>query len=61
MLTAKEQAIKIINQQPDDSNFDDFLHELAFAKMVERGLTDVETGNFIDNQKVNDIISQWQK
>lgn len=61
MFNAKEHAIKIINQQPDDANFDELLHELAFANMVERGLNDIEAGNLVTNEKVHDLITQWQK
>ena len=38
MRSAKEQISKIIQEQPDDSSYDEVLRELAFARMVERGL-----------------------
>lgn len=40
MSSAKDQMVKIIQEQPDDSSYDDILRELAFTRMVERGLAD---------------------
>ena len=38
MPTVKERVSEIIQAQPDDSSFDEILRELAFSRMVERGL-----------------------
>jgi hypothetical protein len=32
--------IDIVKRQPDDSSYDEILRELAFARMVQRGLAD---------------------
>lgn len=61
MVSTKDQAIIIIKQQPEDSTFKDLIHELVMARIVERGLKDVAAGNVIDDEKVDDIILQWQK
>ena len=42
MLSIKKQMTKIIEGQPEDSSYDEILRELAFARMVERGLVDVQ-------------------
>jgi hypothetical protein len=34
--------VQIIQAQPDDSSHDEILRELAFARMIERGLADVD-------------------
>ena len=36
MPSAKEQIAKILQDQPDDSSYDEILRELAFARMIER-------------------------
>ena len=41
---AKQHLISILEQQPDDSSYDELLKELAFARMIDRGLKDVEAG-----------------
>jgi hypothetical protein len=40
MSLAKEQMIKIIQVQPDDSSYDEILRKLAFARMIECSLGD---------------------
>ena len=44
MSPAKESMIEIIGRQPDDSTYDEILRELAFARMVQRGLDDSAAG-----------------
>ena len=40
MASVKEKMTKIIKDQPDDSSYDEILRELAFARMIERGVED---------------------
>ncbi len=40
MSAIKEQMIKIIPDQPDDSSFKEILQELSFSAMVNKGLKD---------------------
>ncbi len=44
MSSAKSVMTDIIAQQPDDSSYDEILRELAFARMVQRGLDDSDAG-----------------
>uniref|UniRef100_A0A7C1F2S7 Uncharacterized protein n=1 Tax=Ammonifex degensii TaxID=42838 RepID=A0A7C1F2S7_9THEO len=60
MSTAKEQMARIIEAQPDDSSYEEILRELAFARMVERGLADSDAGRTISNQEMQDRIRSWQ-
>ncbi|MFZ2959429.1 MAG: hypothetical protein WA705_21285 [Candidatus Ozemobacteraceae bacterium] len=61
MLSAKEQMSKIILEQPDDSSFDEVLRELAFARMVERGLDDSDAKRTITNAEMKHRIRTWEK
>jgi hypothetical protein len=61
MSSVKEQMIKIINEQPEDSSYEEILKELAFAKMIERGIEDSDKGNTISNEEMNRRIKAWQK
>lgn len=49
-MTAKERLKHLIEAQPDDASYDEILRELAFARMVERGLLDSRTGRTISNE-----------
>ena len=40
--SVKERMVEIIEAQPADSSFDENLRELAFARMIEEGLADVD-------------------
>ena len=44
MATIKEKVFEIVQEQPDDSSFDEILRELAFSRRVERGLDDSRQG-----------------
>jgi len=61
MITAKEKMTEIIQNQPDDSSYDEILKELAFARMVERGLEDSRAGRTISNEEMGRRIRSWQK
>ena len=61
MSTAKEAMVDIIRRQPDDSSYDEILRELAYARMVARGLADSEAGNTNTNAEVRNRIDSWQR
>lgn len=61
MSTAKEKMTKIIQTQPDDSSYEEILRELAFALMVERGLSDSRAARVISNEEMEHRIRTWQK
>ena len=48
--TAKERLKSVIEAQPDDASYDEILRELAFERMVERGLSDSREGRTIGNE-----------
>lgn len=61
MSTAKEKMTEIIRSQPDDSSYEELLRELAFALMVERGLSDSREGRMISHDEMGRRIRTWQK
>jgi predicted transcriptional regulator len=60
-MTIKEKMHEIIEQQPDDSSFDEILHELLFARMVDRGMKDYKSGRVVSNEEVKNRMDKWQK
>lgn len=52
MPSAKEQMVKIITEQPDDSSYEEILRELAFVRTVERGLSDSDARRIISNDEM---------
>ena len=56
----KKRMISIIKSQPDDSSFEEILRELAFARMLERGLQDSDAGRTISNEAMKSRIKKWR-
>jgi len=61
MPTAKEAMSDIISRQPEDSSYDEILRELAYARMVQRGLSDSDAGRTVTDTEVRKRIESWQK
>lgn len=61
MPSAKSAMIDIIGRQPDDSSYDEILRELAFARMVQRGLDDSDAGRTLSDDDIKKKIDSWQK
>ena len=61
MASAKEEMTRIIQEQPDDGSFDEILRELAFSRMVDRGLEDSDAGRTISDEELKDRMRKWRK
>jgi hypothetical protein len=57
--SAKEHILDLVEQQPDDSTYDEILRELALARMIDRGLADVEAGRTISHEEIGERIRSW--
>jgi len=60
-MTIKEQMKELIEEQPDDASYDEIMRELAFARMVDRGLEDAREGRVISNEEMGRRIRLWQR
>lgn len=60
-MTVKDTMTEIIARQPDDSSYEEILRELAFARMVNRGLDDSDKDQIISDDQVKRKIESWQK
>jgi predicted transcriptional regulator len=52
---------EVIDAQPDDASYDEIIRELAFERMIDRGLKDVKRGRVISNEAMGHRIKTWQK
>jgi predicted transcriptional regulator len=59
--SAKQEMITLLQQQPDDSTYEELLRELAFAKVINRGLQDVASGRVVSNEEAKQRINSWQR
>jgi predicted transcriptional regulator len=60
-ITAKQKVLELVHDQPEDSSYDEILRELAFARMIERGLADAENGRTISHEEMKTRISSWAR
>jgi hypothetical protein len=61
MSSVKESMTEIIARQPDDSSYDEILRELAFARMVQRGLADSDAERTVSDDEIKRTIESWRK
>ena len=61
MSSAKEQITHIVQEQPEDSSYDEILRELALARMIKRGLEDSQAHRTISDEEMRQRIRTWQK
>ena len=60
MESVKEKMVKIIHSQPDDASYDEILRELAFKRMIERGLADSDAERVLANDEMERRIRSWE-
>ena len=60
-ITPKDHLMQTIEGLPADSTYDEILRELAFARMVERGLADSDAGRTISHEELDRRITSWKR
>lgn len=58
--TAKEKILELVRSMPDGDSFDEILRELAFVRMVDRGLVDAEKDRQVSSAELRQRIRSWQ-
>ena len=61
MPNIKEKMTQVIQAQPDDATYEEIMRELAFERMIERGLVDSRAGQVVANEEMERRIRTWQK
>lgn len=51
-MSAKEQAIRLIDHLPDQATFNDIMYELYVKQKIEAGLQAAEEGKTIPHEEV---------
>ncbi len=59
--TVKEKIAEIVLSLPEDASYDEIMRELAFERMVERGIEDVRADRMISNNEMASRIRAWRK
>ena len=61
MPLIKERMAEVIQEQPADASYEEIMRELAFERMIERGLEDSRKARLIDNNEMERRICSWEK
>ncbi|MBI3351857.1 MAG: hypothetical protein HY036_04690 [Nitrospirae bacterium] len=61
MSMIKEKMKEVIQSQPDDASYEEIMRELAFERMVMRGLEDSKQGRVLSNEEMERRIRTWRK
>lgn len=59
MSTVKEKMMELIQSQPDDASYDEIMRDLAFERMVIRGLEDSREGRVFSTEEIERRIRSW--
>ena len=61
MQTIKEKIAAVVMAQPDDATYEEIIRELAFEKMIERGLNDSRAGRLISDDEMAKIAERIRR
>ena len=61
MPSLKEELLKLIEEQPEDSSLEEITRALAFSPMIQRGLADADAGRVISDDEMARRIDSWAK
>lgn len=61
MSVAKGHIKQLVSSLPEDSSYDEILREIAFARMIEKGLSDSRAKKTISNEEMGQRIKSWQQ
>ena len=61
METAKQSAVKIIEQLPDEASYEDIMDRLLFMQKVDAGLEDIRQGRVITHEEAKKRLAMWLK
>ena len=60
MSTAKEELIRLVQDQPEERSAEEIVRELAFHVMVERGIADSDARRTVSNEETARRIRSWR-
>lgn len=58
--SAKSLLRDVIEAQPEDASYEEIMRELAFERMIERGLADVRSGRSVSHDDAMRRIRSWR-
>lgn len=59
-MALKKGVEEILNDLPDDANWDDLMHKIYVRQSIKHGLKDVEKGRVVSHQEITKKFQQTQ-
>lgn len=59
MSEVKEKMVEIVLSQPDDSTYEEIMRELAFEKLIAKGLDDAKAGRVISHEEAEERAKRF--
>lgn len=60
-LSPKTAALKLLKNADDQISYEEILYEIHVLQKLERGLNDVENGQTVPHNKVEEEMKKWLK
>lgn len=58
-MSLKEEALKTISELPDSANIDEIMYRIYVLDKINKGIDDIQNGNFITVQDLKKEIKSW--
>jgi hypothetical protein len=60
-MTAKERIVRLVENIPDDASREEVLYRIRLFHSVELGLRDIDMGNVIDDDDLDELLDNEAK
>jgi predicted transcriptional regulator len=60
-MTVKDKVLEVITRMPDDSTFDDIAYELYVMQSVQKGLEELDSGDYLTHEQAREKLQKWLK
>ncbi|WP_163969238.1 hypothetical protein [Oceanobacillus halotolerans] len=60
-MSTKEEVIKIIKDLPNDVTLEDIIKKLSVKEKIEKGLNQLNDGEYYSHDKVKEKFAKWLK
>lgn len=58
-MSTKEEVLKIIKNLPSDVSLEDIIHELSVKAEIEKGLKQLDRGEYHSHEEVKERLAKW--
>ena len=59
MSALKVEAMKLVEQLPEEANWDDLMYQIYVRQKIEAGLQAIADGDFLTQEQAEQRFSKW--